>query len=134
AALPVEEHVDVLVVLRSPDTGTRTRAADGALARRAQQVEFLRESAASTQQNLRAWLTARSYRHRPFWVINAVAARVPRAEIDALAHRPDVLRVVEDMPASVALPRPEAADEVTDARTPSAVEWGVQRIGAPEVW
>lgn len=134
AATQAEEHVDVLVVLQSPDAGARAPASRDALTRRSQQVESLRESAAASQQNLRSWLAARSYPHRSFWIINAIAARVPRAELDALTRRPDVLRVVADAPARVELPRPEPADEATNGRAPSAVEWGVQRIRAPEVW
>ena len=134
AATAKNDPVDVLIVLRTHPVRAATSAPTNAFARRAQQVARLRDEAEAGQQDLLQWLAARHYPNRRYWVVNAIAARVDRADLATLAQREDVQRIVIDAPAKVALPDPELARSQPLPAAPSAVAWGVERIRAPEVW
>lgn len=125
--------VDVFVEMRPVAAAPRpVRASGEAIAGyRARLVAFLREQAERSQAGLRAELDARGIAWRGFWIADAIAIRMDAAQLAWLASRDDVVRVYHDAlsrrldPAESGEPAP---------RAPAAVEWGVERIRAPEVW
>ena len=66
---------------------------------------------------------------KPFWIVNMISLRADQATIQALAAMPQVERIVPH----VKLEKPEPVVEEA-AAAPEAVEWGVAKIRAPEVW
>ena len=94
-------------------------------------VERLRETAARTQGPLLAALGARNVDHRPYWVANMVWVRGDRALVEELARRDDVAHVYANPSVKLHEPVEQGAPEF-DA--PAAVEWGVAKVRAPEVW
>jgi serine protease AprX len=92
------------------------------------------QTAQGSQRALRAWLDARHVAYRAFYIVNALLVRGDRGLLLGLAERPDVARILTNP--SVAI-EPEPAPPLMQAASSEAVTsipWGVQRIGAPEVW
>lgn len=122
----------VLVVLRQqPDVRGMRFVAKGQQ-RLTSVVDTLRDHAAQDQRELRHALDQRGLRHRSLWAINAIALHADTATLDWLARQPQVAEIVWDGPSRRL---PEARTEFTDpAKALDAIEWGVARIRAPEVW
>jgi subtilisin family serine protease len=100
-------------------------------ARRRALVDALRARAEHQQADVRAWLEARGIENRPYWISNAIWARLSAQDLDELAMRADVARVAANP--SFSLDVPEAPlGPVTNSL--EAIEWGVNMIRAPEVW
>ncbi|MCX7555981.1 S8 family serine peptidase [Xanthomonadaceae bacterium JHOS43] len=95
-------------------------------------VSTLREHATQDQRELRQALEQRGLRYRSLWAINAIALEADTDTLDWLAGQPEVAEIIWDG-AQRRLPevRPDIA---ATAKSPSAIEWGVERIRAPEVW
>lgn len=125
--------VDVLVQMRPVSVVPRpVREAGEPIARfRARLVEHWREQAERSQAGLRAELDAQGIAWKSFWLVDALAVRLDAARLSSLAARDDVLYVHHD--AARRRLDPAVPDE-PPPRAPDAVEWGVQRIRAPEVW
>jgi subtilisin family serine protease len=129
---PGSDQADALLVFApaSPALAPLAPDADYKLRRRAL-VDALRAHADATQRGARAWLDAHSIPYRSYWVANIIEARLPRAAIDALASRSDVLRIESNLKIRSALPRPASPRAPA---SPEAVSWGVDKIQAPSVW
>lgn len=102
-------------------------------------VANLREVAGRTQGPLLAWLSARGIEHRAFWVANMVLVRGDAAAARALAARGDIARLAANPAVRLADPQPVAAADAPGtglkaATATAAVEWGVAKIRAPELW
>jgi hypothetical protein len=91
----------------------------------------LSETAARTQVPVLAELAARGVEAEPFWIVNAVRARLDRTLAEALARRSDVASVVPVSRLRRARPPAGPRDASSGAR---AIEWNVNRLRAPEVW
>lgn len=134
ASLAAADSADVLILLAdqqrpllsplSPDVDYRTR--------RHQLVDALRARAGAAQDGLRGWLDARGIAHRDYWLVNAIQARVTAADLAALALRGDIARIATNPEIALRLPMESAIAETPHA--PAAIEWGVEKIRAPEVW
>jgi serine protease AprX len=92
--------------------------------------ERLRATADRTQGPLLALLKARGVEHRPFWVANMVWVKGDLALVEELARRPDVARVN----ANPRVHMQEPLEAEPDEREPQAIEPGVNRVRAPQVW
>lgn len=140
-ALAVQGQADVLVLL-TPQADLHAAAT---LSSRAERGRFVRdtlwETAQRSQAPLRAWLDAQGVPYRSFYIVNMLQVQGDPALIQALAARPDVARLetnpsvrgVEEQPSAVS----DLWSVVRDPRSEAAsagVEWGVSRIGAPQVW
>ena len=129
--------VEALIVLEDQATPTiapLSADADYKQRRRAL-VQALRTRAERQQLGLRIWLESRGIPYRAFWVANMVQATLSADDLDLLAARPEVARLETNPSIAAKLPQPErsAAKEFgTDATL--AIEWGVTKIRAPEVW
>ena len=88
-------------------------------------VERLQSVARTSQAALLNELTTRGVRHQSIWIINAVRVDVDATTLKALARLPEVEQIVPEETFHIPPPVPGAA--------PSALEWGIERIRAPEV-
>ena len=97
-------------------------------------TNLLRETAARTQPAVITQLERLGVNYRTYWITNMIAAQGDRAVVEALAQNPAVARIDPNRAVKL-LPEPEV---ITSERVPKgsaeAIEWGVQKIGAPEVW
>ncbi len=91
----------------------------------------LTERAMRAQAPLRAWLEARGIAYRPFYIVNALLVEGDRALAEALAARSDVRRLVDDPAVRAVGPAPLGP---SSEASNDGVEWGVNMVGAVEVW
>ncbi len=92
-------------------------------------VDQLRATADASQAAVRAELDASGVRYTPFWITNALRVRGGEALVNKLANDPSVEAITA--PVTYELPEPT---EVTDRNRVAAVEWGIARINADDVW
>lgn len=127
-------HTDFLVLLSeqadlSPAYKMPTKQARGRWVYRT-----LWETAARTQAPLRAWLDAQGTSYRPFYIVNLILIRSGDLHLAAaLAARPDVARIEANPRVRNALPRPLQV-RWPEMRSPTTIEWNIQRVNAPAVW
>lgn len=100
-------------------------AAQGALV-----VDALRSTAADSQAAVREELDALGASYRAYWVANFLAVEGNRAVVEAMAARPDVLKIESDRAFQVPL---ESGAEVAPAEV-NAAGWNINWINAPAVW
>lgn len=122
--------VEVLIQPNGAGASLEDLPQDGFGSRVGAAVERLRGAADASQGPLLADLEARGIAHRPFWIVNAVWARVDAAQLASLAARGDVRRIEANPRWSQRLP----LQQPTAAKATTAVEWGVQRVNAPALW
>ena len=122
---------DALIVLKAVAPTSLLRQDGDALARRRNLVDTLRATADVSQEPLRRWLDDNGVAYRSFWIVNMIQADLTPAQIDELAARDDVARLVENTTQPLRLPAPEPSMRPDVVET---VEWGVSKINAPQVW
>ncbi len=89
----------------------------------------LTSTAARAQEPLRALLRSHGVSHQPFWIVNAIKVTAPPALIGLLGRLPEVASVHPDR--TISLPPQLEGHEQPRGRV---AEWGVENIGAPDVW
>ncbi|MEU4509570.1 S8 family serine peptidase [Nonomuraea wenchangensis] len=92
-------------------------------------VESKTERAESAQQSLRKLLDARSADYTSYWIVNAVRVTADEKLAAEIAKLPEVETIAPVR--TLSLPKPDKA--TAEARV-NAVEWNIDRIGAPRVW
>lgn len=98
-------------------------------ARGAYVYERLTATATRSQGPLRALLRSRKVEHRPFWAVNTIRVVGDAGLAQELASRADVRLVHAEK--TYELPKPTPGAQVPRV---NAVEWGIDRIKAPQVW
>jgi hypothetical protein len=127
-------QVQYLAILRDrADVAAAANIADRS-ARGRFVVERLREAAGRAQPSLLAFLRAeitagRAQRAKGFFSVNAIGVASSAATMRALAAFPQVERIVPAAVATVPIPQPAMRQP-----TIQAVEWNLDRVGAPPLW
>ncbi|GII94982.1 S8 family serine peptidase [Sinosporangium siamense] len=85
--------------------------------------------AETTQRTLRTLLTTRKAEFTPFWIVNTVKVTGDADLAADIAALPEVRRVELDR----TIPAPKAAPGERMPKV-NAVEWNIDRVGAPRVW
>lgn len=138
--ITAEGTAEVLVVLRDKADLSIARALRGREEKGRFIAERLQALAATTQAPLLGWLQARGIEHRAFWIANMIWVRADAATLAAIAKRPEVERLAANpsvrlpLPAPLALPEFRSASPGVAEKAVFAIEWGVAKIRAPEVW
>jgi subtilisin family serine protease/N-acetylneuraminic acid mutarotase len=108
------------------------KAASG-IADRAKQGRFvydqLTETANRSQAGVRAMLKDKSVKYHSFWIANTIRVTGDEDLMRRIAARPEVEQITADKTYRIPKPIPS-----TDANNLSSVEWGIDRIHAPQVW
>ncbi|MEV0822332.1 S8 family serine peptidase [Nonomuraea rubra] len=106
---------------------------------KAEQVyEAKSEQAQTSQRDLRKLLDSHRADYTPFWIVNAVRVTAGEKLAAEIANLPEVERI--DPVRTLSLPKPvagtaQARVKVADpATSDDAVEWNIDRVGAPRVW
>ncbi len=92
-------------------------------------VEELLEVADESQTALLARLDELGVAYESFWIVNAIEITGDETVLSEVAARPEVEQVVADRVYEVPEPAPGVEEEAVQA-----VEWNIDRIGAPLVW
>lgn len=126
-------HAEALIVMADqarPALAPLAPQADYRARRRAL-VDALRSRADEQQAGVRAWLASRGIEHRSFWISNVIWARLSPQDLTELAARADISRVAANPEYSLQLPTQQLGPLPNEVE---AIEWGVNKIRAPEVW
>ena len=151
-----DEHLRVIVYLREQtDLQAVIGGAQSATEARSRVVSALQANAARSQAPLRAYLEGAQAAglvdsHTPFWIVNGIAVRARPSFIRALTTHPTVAAVHLDhyrqwlstetpspKPQTPNLPSailPETRFSGKNLVSRSAIEWGITRIRADQVW
>ena len=89
----------------------------------------------TTQRSILQWLRERGIEHRSFYIVNAIWVKGTREIAEALAARPDVVRVEGNPHIQNVIPQPNAiAEAPSQLRKPETIEPGINYTHAPDVW
>lgn len=92
-------------------------------------VDQLQAVAERTQPAVLAQLEAHKANYNSFWIVNAIQVTGDERALNDLANHPSVAQILADRVYEIPEPIP-ASDEPRI----QAVEWGIDRINAPQVW
>ena len=92
-------------------------------------VDQLKGTADASQKGIRNLLDDRGIKYESFWIVNTIKVTADPATIKELAARPEVAEIRAD--GKYELPKPVEGEE---EKTINAVEWGIDRIRADDVW
>jgi subtilisin family serine protease len=92
-------------------------------------MERLMKVADESQAGLRALLTKQGVPHKSFWVMNAIRITAGQAVLLQVAADPGVKQILADRVYQI--PDPIKGKQEPTVNT---VEWGIDRINAPQVW
>jgi serine protease AprX len=85
-----------------------------------------------SQSDLRATLDAAGLPYRSYWIVNLIALKADRAEVERLAARPDVLTIEPDRAFQVPLETPAAV--TPQPASIASIESGLIQVHAPDLW
>lgn len=122
-----------IVVLKTQADLSQAYAIDDWNARGQYVYDTLRTTAQTSQASLVKYLSRQLDRgnvssYQPHFIINAILVTSDVSVFDTIAARPDVAALREAR--TYQIPEPEVTLDVA----PQAIEWGVDRIGAPSIW
>ncbi len=119
-----------LVLFKSQVRGRTVVASVADRERRGRLVfEALRQNALATQPAVRAQLDSLRAKYRAYSISNVIAVEGTRAVVDVMAAREDVAKIESDRAFRVNLEQPQRF-----VLAPSAVEWNIAKVNAPQVW
>ncbi len=93
-------------------------------------VAALRRTATNSQKPVRTALRELGVSFRSYWIANVIAVEGSRAVVEKLAARAGVRVIEPDRPVRGTT----ALDGRAAPRVAQAVDWNVEKIGAPRVW
>lgn len=126
-----EDFQEVLIVLQaSPKPLHPLPAHWNKEDRGAYVFRHLQEQAAASQAELLAFLREASVSFRAFYIVNAVYAKISWSQAQQISRLPKVAQL---------LPNPWVEQDLgfierEQAQARQAIEWGIERIGAPALW
>ncbi len=120
----MEDRADLSAAARIEDWSARGWAVYRSLRRTADlsQTELLSRASLARAQGKAADL-------KSYWIVNLVSMTADRQTILELAELPGVQSIQPEL--KLEIPRPDPEPSV---RAPLAIEWGINKIRAPEVW
>ncbi|HEY9367353.1 S8 family serine peptidase [Streptomyces sp.] len=113
------EEADTATARRAPGKAAKARALRAAKTAHAEK----------SQAGVRALVKQAGGSYESFWIANTLKVTGDKALAEKIAARPEVAGIEADDPVDLPDPLPGQAEPRTDA-----VEWNVDRIGAPRVW
>ncbi len=125
---------DVLIAMAAQAPKQLLRTDGNYIERRTALVDLLRATAEVSQADVRQWLDSQGIAYRSYWINNTIQAELTVEQIDSLAARTDVARVVGNNPITQKLIADDAVPEAPFPLAAGAPEWGLVKIGAPTVW
>jgi subtilisin family serine protease len=128
-ALESTGRADVLLILEEQADLKGAVALPSKEAKGRYVFETLRAVAEASQGDLKALLSRQGLAHRSFYIVNALAVQVDGEQIEALARRGDVARIVANAPFRAVPDLPEIAGVA-----PEGIELNLTRVHADDVW
>ena len=125
---------DVLIAMAAQAPKQLLRTDGNYIERRTALVDLLRATAEVSQAEVRQWLDSNGIAYRSYWINNTIQAELTLDQIDALAARTDIARIVGNNSIRQNL---VADEQPQTAMTPDAIQaitYGVTKVRAPDVW
>ena len=94
----------------------------------------LRETASRSQSDLLQLLRRGNAKHRPYWIINMIAAEGNRGLVEALSKRPDVRAIESDRSFRVPLEPADGASLLAGPAATASVTPNLVKIKATNLW
>jgi serine protease AprX len=126
--LKSNEPIEVILKLENPVL-TKTNSTDR-IEKIKQTVIQLKQSSHESQKNLIEYFEQNDIAYQSFWVNNNIAIKAKPSELPDIIKRKEVLKVFSNNRFGLDLPAIEK--ETIDA--PTAIEWNVTKVNAPDVW
>ncbi|MCE2788939.1 MAG: S8 family serine peptidase [Saprospiraceae bacterium] len=127
--LPENQKKEVVVVMKEQADLSEAENVRGKTQKTSFVYQLLVETASISQKEIQRWLASQSLSFRSYYIVNMLSLRADSATIEKLAERDDVAMVIEDSPMKML---PNATDRIPGSER--AIEWGVSKINAPQVW
>ncbi len=125
-----DASLDFIIILKSQANLSAASAKTTKISKGTYVLAQLQTTAAQTQTGLVAYLNQQNMAFRSFYVVNAIQAIGNTDQLMAIAQFPIVEKIIANSPYQI-----EAPTEIADAQlTPTEIEWGIQMIGADQVW
>ncbi|MEV6106857.1 S8 family serine peptidase [Streptomyces sp. NPDC051940] len=125
------------VVLKDHADLAKARAARGHARKATAAFDALRETAATSQAPLKAFLDKEKVGYQSYWIANTLRLTGDEALVGKLAARADVAEIVPSRTYKIDDLEQSAATDATTQATGadgSTIEWGIDDIRADEVW
>ena len=126
------EQTEFLVLLAEQADLSATAGLPTKLEKGRYVYETLTGVATRTQEPVLLDLKQRGVAHQSFWVANMIWVRGDLAAVQAMAARADVARI--DANPTVQISEPAVSLSAQAAQGPSAIEWNISKVHAPDVW
>jgi subtilisin family serine protease len=135
--LNTEGRADFFIVLKddpAPGVMDEAKGIRERGARRRFIIENLQQKTFRSQNDLGYWLLTQGADYQHFWIVNQILVRNGTPELLAQVRaRKDVARIDANPRVKLKLP-PQTPEQEAAPAAPAAVEWGVSRIKADQVW
>ncbi|MEO7916167.1 MAG: S8 family serine peptidase [Dokdonella sp.] len=125
---------DVLIAMSAQAPRQLLRTEGNYIERRTALVELLRSTADVSQADIRQWLDAQGISYRSYWINNTLQAELTSDQIEALAGRSDVARIVGNNPIRQKLIEDNVPSTSITPDSIQAITYGVAKVRAPDVW
>lgn len=125
---------DVLIAMAAQAPKQLLRTDGNYIERRTALVDLLRATAEVSQTDLRQWLDSQGIAYRSYWINNTIQAELTLDQIDALATRTDVARLVGNNPIRQKLIADDQPSTAMTLDALQAITYGVTKVRAPDVW
>lgn len=125
------DQIDVIIVLQSQADLQAAATLSGKQAKGAFVFQALKDIAEQSQTSLINYLQAEGMDYHSFYIINAIQTKATPLQVQQLAQHSSVKKIIANSP--YRLETPVAVND-NASFTPQELEWGIQMIGADQVW
>ena len=125
---------DVLIAMAAQAPRQLLRTDGNYIERRIALVDLLRATTEVSQADVRAWLDSQGIAYRSYWINNTIQTQLTLDQIDALAARTDVARIVGNNPIRQKLVADDGSSPAMSPESIQAITYGVSMVRAPDVW
>ncbi len=94
--------------------------------------QLLQQKATATQANILQLLQQKNAWHRSYYIVNGIWVKGDVTLIEQLARLPEVAKIIPNPEIFNNLPQDQW--QAKSGASPSAIEWGIQKINADQVW
>jgi serine protease AprX len=128
------QQVDVIVMMKQQVDLHMMNLPDSKQQRGDRVYNILYDNANTSQAAIRAWLTKKGVDYRSYFIVNALQLDADSELLLALSRRYDIQYVMTNPAIALDVKQELDSPGIKSILAANNVEWGVQRIQAPEVW
>jgi len=123
-------NLDFMVILKNQADLSAASTKTTKISKGTYVLSQLTATAAQSQTGLVEYLNQQNMTFRSFFIVNAIQTTGNEDQLMAIAQFPTVKKIIANSPYRIEAPAEIAAAQLT----PTEIEWGIQMIGADQVW